>query len=287
MKDWFESADIQNGLHGSDHCPVYAVLKPEIEVDGERRVLLDLVNPIGVFVGGEKALDPPPPPKMSARLIPQFSGRRSIKDMFQTKTPSTSMAKPTISDTITQLIVDSNKKGGTMQETAFEDTTSSSSRISKRALDSQSTFDVLEVPGISSQPSPKKTKITGIGSSGRRNNSNSTVVGNGSQQSLKSFFQPKISKVAQSESSKPNEVTPDNDTPSTASSRARDTSPLDQDVISKEEKFIDPFETRDSWNKLFTKRPAPLCDGHNEPAKMMQTKKPGVNNGRSFWMCAR
>jgi AP endonuclease 2 len=42
-----------------------------------------------------------------------------------------------------------------------------------------------------------------------------------------------------------------------------------------------------SWNSLFTKPAAPLCEGHQEPCKSMQTKKKGVNMGRRFWMCAR
>ena len=42
-----------------------------------------------------------------------------------------------------------------------------------------------------------------------------------------------------------------------------------------------------SWNALFSKPAAPLCEGHTEPCKTMQTKKKGSNQGRSFWMCAR
>ena len=38
------------------------------------------------------------------------------------------------------------------------------------------------------------------------------------------------------------------------------------------------------WGKLFTKPVAPNCE-HDEPCKTMLTKKPGVNCGRSFWMC--
>jgi AP endonuclease-2 len=54
-----------------------------------------------------------------------------------------------------------------------------------------------------------------------------------------------------------------------------------------ESTFVDPIVSKESWNKLFTKKPNPLCEGHNEPCKTLQTKKPGPNRGRSFWMCAR
>lgn len=49
----------------------------------------------------------------------------------------------------------------------------------------------------------------------------------------------------------------------------------------------DPIESKESWSRLFSKRAAPLCEGHREPCKTMQTKKPGVNCGRSFFICAR
>ena len=42
-----------------------------------------------------------------------------------------------------------------------------------------------------------------------------------------------------------------------------------------------------SWNKLFTKPNAPLCEKHMEPCIELVTKKPGPNNGRHFWICSR
>ena len=49
---------------------------------------------------------------------------------------------------------------------------------------------------------------------------------------------------------------------------------------------LDPIASKQSWGKLFTKPVSPMCE-HNEPCKTMLTKKPGVNCGRSFWMCNR
>ena len=48
-----------------------------------------------------------------------------------------------------------------------------------------------------------------------------------------------------------------------------------------------PSKSVESWSKLFAKPLAPRCEGHDEPCKTMVTKKPGVNCGRSFWMCAK
>ncbi|KAK6353338.1 Class II abasic (AP) endonuclease [Orbilia brochopaga] len=311
MKSWFDAADIQNGLHGSDHCPVYAVLKPEIELDGEKKTLLDLVNPPGVFQDGERKTESPPPPRMSARLIPQFSGRRSIKEMFQTKTTTRAVASTTKSGptSSTQTLSTSNSRSDKAQGIAFLENHPTSGQASQTAppasglkhhlensSDGGGGGGMLEItdrsPSI--EPSLKKAKIT-TGMSSKRNTSNAgSSIGGGSQKSLKTFFQAKTPKpIANPPEDKldhaAEQLSAKNGSQLTVTSAdPPNPGPVEEsDSLPKEEKFIDPFQSRDSWNKLFTKRPAPLCEGHGEPAKMMQTKKPGVNYGRSFWMCAR
>lgn len=54
-----------------------------------------------------------------------------------------------------------------------------------------------------------------------------------------------------------------------------------------DEAVYDPIENKESWQTLFRKPAAPLCESHEEPCKSMQTRKKGENQGRSFWMCAR
>lgn len=46
-------------------------------------------------------------------------------------------------------------------------------------------------------------------------------------------------------------------------------------------------EAVEQWASLFTPHPAPLCTGHQEPAKSYIVRKPGINQGRKFWLCAR
>jgi AP endonuclease-2 len=87
MKDWFQEANIQEGLMGSDHCPVYAVLKAEVELDGDKMNIFDIMNPPGVFRNGQRVReitikDHPP---FSGKLMPEFDKRRNIKDMFKTR----------------------------------------------------------------------------------------------------------------------------------------------------------------------------------------------------------
>lgn len=54
-----------------------------------------------------------------------------------------------------------------------------------------------------------------------------------------------------------------------------------------EEQVASHSETRQSWSKVFTKKGPPLCEGHDEPCICLTTKKPGINCGRQFWICAR
>ena len=75
------------GAKGSDHCPVYAVINDKVAIDGADRYLLDCMNPEGVFSEGQRqreysSQDMLP---MSGKLIPEFDGRRSIREMFARK----------------------------------------------------------------------------------------------------------------------------------------------------------------------------------------------------------
>ena len=51
--------------------------------------------------------------------------------------------------------------------------------------------------------------------------------------------------------------------------------------------LVDPIASKESWTKLFSKRPPPRCEGHNEPCVILTTKKSGMNCGRAFWLCPR
>lgn len=58
-------------------------------------------------------------------------------------------------------------------------------------------------------------------------------------------------------------------------------------VKQPQELVHDPIESKESWSRLFAKPAAPRCEGHEEPCVSLLTKKPGMNLGRSFWMCPR
>jgi len=56
--------------------------------------------------------------------------------------------------------------------------------------------------------------------------------------------------------------------------------------LADQKSVIDPIVAKESWSKLLGKRVVPRCE-HNEPCISYVTKKPGLNCGRSFYMCPR
>lgn len=329
MRDWFSDSNIQEGLMGSDHCPVYAIMKDTIEVDGQERNTFDLMNLPGMFSGGKrqreysKTTDPLP---TSGRLIPEFSGRRNIRDMF-TRKPSE--PEPTKQNTKISIIsaASSASCGG-------HDKSNTKSPVKP------STFQLSE--DLPAPPSPSAPTTSPVKKRSLPNPTNSrslkrvksgtsqqvpAVTGKG-QQSLKGFLMPKTlsTEVIQPNQEQSIEIQPvntvhtldgathnaaslpDSETAKTADPLAvkvateagqdgqhRDVQQTPEDSqpslnpkhLGLSDRVHDPVETKESWSKLFSKPMAPRCEGHDEPCVSLLTKKPGMNLGRSFWMCPR
>ena len=322
MKTWVADANIQEGLMGSDHCPVYALLNDKIELQGEERNILDVMNLPGMFLNGERqreysvTTDPLP---MSGRLIPEFFGRRNIRDMFARKP---SMPVPKAADIKQSSLPPPSAKDVENENTPFE------------------------YPEQAQKPATVVPQSSPIVSSKKRANPNTSVQNNRSlkrtksnvtpqsppapskgQKSLTGFFKPKEPAVDLSDIKAPpvDNATSDSAlaTPtSTSPSFHTDPSPSDSLTVkegsepprvtdeapdltteisasqkltniespspSKENGTVhDPVESKESWSKLFSKPVVPRCEGHNEPCVSLLTKKPGMNLGRSFWMCPR
>ncbi|KAF2867180.1 DNA lyase-like protein [Massariosphaeria phaeospora] len=317
MKDWFAESNIQEGLMGSDHCPVYASTKDVVDCRGEQVHMLDLLSPPGVFKDG-KRLRPYSPAKdmrpLSGRLLPEFDKRRSIKDMF-TRKPSLSASKST-----------SNSLAAPQDATAPELSPASNKRATAPVQDSVST-ESLSQPAAPASPlgasqkrpaaaspaarPPKRSKASTGGPSG----SQSSVKG---QQSLMGFFTPKaygnnspkqpakqpanplstaaeppIPDASPSSTQDAAEASVANASPSSTQDAAEaliaNTSPSSTPTSSMPTSsvFIDPQATKELWTMLFSKKPPPRCESHNEPCISFKTKKAGMNAGRQFWTCSR
>lgn len=316
-KDWFCESNIQEGLMGSDHCPVYAVLKDKVELEGKQLYIKDIMSD-GMFKEGvqqrqwsTKDLLP-----TSAKLIPEFDRRRSIRDMFSKK-PSLPKGEVSFS---TSTIQESRNDG---QDTPTEDcsatnrhqsfsTTPNETRDEPQVARSGDNSQQAAVNPPAPSDSPRKglkrplersSSTTQPQKKGKVSNSKPASVkgqpGKG-QSSLKGFFKPKLPQVdgtaddevaASSRCTEP--TTPAFMAPGPVASAAESFFEVSEDIspkkpfnIDDEKSVVDPIVSKESWSKLLGKRVVPRCE-HNEPCISLITKKPGVNCGRSFYMCPR
>ncbi|PLB51675.1 DNA lyase Apn2 [Aspergillus steynii IBT 23096] len=267
MQEWFCDSNIQEGLMGSDHCPVYAVFKDSITHQGTDVHIRDLMNPPGVFHRGERQIEytnklllP-----LSGRLIPEFDKRRSIKDMF-TRKPTTAAPKATPA---------LEPPSTSMQPSTETPTTSISDQTQSPKGTVRKRTERPDPP-----PPVKRTKSIPTPAS----------APSAGQKTLQGFFKPKPTPPSDcppnnpslpSSPSKPK--TPQKPTPNPPNDSIPPSPPHppDSDTV------IDPIASKEDWTKLFTKKRPPACEGHQEECVRMTTKKPGINCGRAFWICPR
>ncbi|TVY43806.1 DNA-(apurinic or apyrimidinic site) lyase [Lachnellula subtilissima] len=333
FKDWFCESNIQEGLMGSDHCPVYAVFKDKVEIEGTEVDIRDLMS-YGMFIHGnrEREWSTKDLLPMSAKLIPEFDRRRSIRDMF-TKKPSLSTKESSSSnadlfkeestgkttiieelprkqnlplngtrDTKTPPPVDSTilsrRKTTPLKSPAKAFTASPT-----RSLAASSSTSSNKRPSEASSSTAKPQKRGKSGASLKTAATSKAPPGKG-QSSLMGFFRPKNPQPAEpvqsqtmlNEDSKMINETASFDTPALGSVSDESTDPSFQNSesvipskeveVAEQKDVIDPIVAKESWSKLLTKRVVPKCD-HGEPCVSFLTKKPGVNCGRSFYMCPR
>lgn len=296
MKDWWSDSNIQEGLMGSDHCPVYGGLRDRITFLGKDTHILDVMNPPGMFEDGtrkqEWSNDHLLP--MSGRLITEFDKRRNIKDMFSRKSPE----KSSTSDTSTTA--------------SFGKNTPDSDRVVKPYLSdfhlppsANSSQSAATTAAPLKRDSAKRSLFTTATAaappSAKRAKPDPPSKG---QQSLKGFFSsttttPTPDRTSSARSSfntdsaiTTNTTTTTKLTDSTAAALVNNekstngscnTNPPSPSFLST----LTPHDpTRPSWTQVFTKPLPPPCT-HQEPCQRLLTKKPGVNCGRGFWMCAR
>ena len=290
------------------------------------------MNPPGMFLNGKRLReysvtnDPLP---LSGKLIPEFFGRRNIRDMFARK-PSVQQSQSTDATTTD------------FEERQAEKTSDGGATIMPPSpISTTAQIPPLSVPGIATSSisvAGQKRPVAEVSSNKPLKRAKSSTSASASpaasrgQQSLKGFFKPKASsttttnsiveepKIPEAKNSDNygglyvqaagdvleasdmaattsklaspslNESTPNESTQgATSGIHSNATSPSNAHRVSTQdqETVHDPIQSKESWSKLFTKPVAPRCEGHNELCITLLTKKPGMNLGRSFWMCPR
>lgn len=310
IKKWFTHANIQEGLMGSDHCPVYATMGDRVVVDNEEVHLLDVMNPPGMFKDGQRCREWSSKDllSLSARLIPEFDRRQSIRDMFTKKATPASLSQQT-SETTSALLT---KRDVTPTQRDGDDAQTRASSVgSSQTTDATSgpakTMGLPKRPVETSDVAKSRPQKKSRSSTNAENSKNKTTPG---QTTLQGFFKPKVpaspskaeplsTKNTANSSSSPtkfaaNSVKP-NSNPATSSvkqtsdpcvgSCAEPTVPWPEPPHStaatpdSPERVFDPIQAKESWSKLLSKRVAPRCE-HDEPCISLTTKKAGVNCGK-------
>ncbi|GAB7359583.1 hypothetical protein MBLNU230_g6769t1 [Neophaeotheca triangularis] len=323
MQTWVKDANIQEGLLGSDHCPVYADFHDEVlegAEDDQKRKLIDIMNPPGTFVDGVKQRDwkVSTVPAFSGKRLEEFNKRRSIKSMFAApavkKTESSKQKTPDPPQTNGNAETTERVKEAATANSEAPQTTQVPALPPSKGTDSPQSQS-----GRSDRVSPVKRKspaATKAPPPNKRQKSEPKPTNSKSQQSLKGFFQAKQPSKPATDAAA--ETAPEDPAPALTSANSNTTSPyfgtrtLSPQTPSTQPPATPPSKpsqdtkaspspsprsalnslanaekSQKSWSTLFARPVAPLCEDHNEPCKMMQTKKKGSNQGRSFWMCAR
>ncbi|KAK0712586.1 Endonuclease/exonuclease/phosphatase [Lasiosphaeria miniovina] len=300
IRDWFVDSNIQEGLLGSDHCPVYARIDNTVGFDGNSKTHIeDLMNPEGMFKDGKRLREWSPKDLLptSAKLIPEFDRRQSIRDMFFKKAnPNGKAANPASSSSIDgpdKLKLDdatlltqhlTQLHPSSISTSQSSDPASSNTASSAPALSTKPSISKrqAEPPPFSSSRPPKKTKA----SLDKENAAKSKA--SLSQRSLASFFKPATTPISDTSPDKEAEDVSGGLSPPTwqasnlhsAKSAATRTSAQDKEWGSMPgiDRVFDPIESKESWSKLLGKRVVPKCE-HGDDCESLVTKKPGVNCG--------
>lgn len=318
IKDWFIDSNIQEGLLGSDHCPVYATIGDDVNLEGRRVPLVDLMNPPDMFKGGKRLRNWSPKDFLStsAKLIPEFDRRQSIRDMFVNKNnpivrtdaqaqrdgdekcgPADIAIEANHDTTQKEIPPPASQRSGTSALVTSNNTASQSSPSRQGFLSGKRIAE-------SSAP-PNRPQKKGKTALSRESSTNSPSAF--SQSTLKGFFKPKTptpdvtcaNKVANlsdsncipmpdSSSAADHTRTPRRDESSSVPGVGGDSkftieeSPKPESAFT--EKVFDPIQAKESWSKLLGKRVVPRCE-HGEDCLMLVTKKSGINCGMLSSIC--
>lgn len=310
IKAWFEDSNIQEGLIGSDHCPVYVTLADRVKKEGVDTHITDLLNPSGMFKEGRRMREWSTKDLLpqSAKLLTEFDRRRSIRDMFAKK-PSRSVSRET--STFVTSIETPSMLSMASNDQAYKIAPSSTPSIVHATIDTSSPQKIESPSKAVIKTAPAKRTISGTTTQQNKKARSAPTKDKAkpgpSQSSLMGFFKPKTllpstseqgrregrhaipadeeaeqpSPLQNSESASPR---PDDgsDAGVSETNAIADSEHSNEGAIGDDaDRVFDPIESKESWSKLLgKKRVAPPCE-HGEPCISYVTKKPGLNKGTS------
>lgn len=318
LKQWFEDSNIQEGLMGSDHCPVYATMADNIKSHGDDVFVTEVMNPKGMFKGDKRLREWRTEDMLpqSAKLLTEFDRRRTIKDMFARK-PAVPKAGTNLTNTTSigsEAYIENHPAIPTSNVELFPNLTAT--HIGTGVASTANSKSPIGPSSPKAHPKRAGPSVSGqVHKKPRAMSSKDKGKPDPAQSTLKGFFRPKIA-TPKSVETQPNQKEGDTvDMPAdetvsspsrketVGSSRGNGAGDDGDDesgriAIDSEEtgdnpksedgiKVFDPIHSKESWSKLLRgKRDAPLCE-HGQPCVSYVVKKPGINCGRTFFMCSR
>ncbi|PFH58378.1 hypothetical protein XA68_13742 [Ophiocordyceps unilateralis] len=312
LRSWFADSNIQEGLMGSDHCPVFATMADRVHVGQEELFVADLMNPPGMFQDGKRVRewsqkDVLP---LSAKLIPEFDRRQSIREMFSKVPASSASSQPKLQyDSASRIGEERSELCSSAASTGAMATTSPELDIEAKtaAAAAGGCSDDELLARVRQQPSQLKRALGAAEAAGRASkrtkpasdSSGSKAKAGPGQKTLKGFFKPvasgtealqkKNNEKKNNEKRRENSSGPCKPAVEQGTQKAGEAvTPLSEaaEATDASERVFDPIQAKESWSKLLGKRQVPRCE-HNEPCISLVTKKAGVNCGRSFFICPR
>ncbi|TNY23190.1 Endonuclease/exonuclease/phosphatase [Rhodotorula diobovata] len=318
---WVKDSDIQRDVMGSDHCPVYLDLHDSLDIPGRGTVSLwDELNP-----GRSRADPPPPPPAFAARFYDEFSGKQKLLSSFFGKksagpTPSPSPQPGTSSAPVAS--TSSSQAPASTAASASQPAMNGASSSSSSSLKNGKGKGKAKEPSPPAPPEKEKERKTGqqalssffkappkpdLPAKKKRKKSSSAKPTASKQEAGEEDESEPSSSAKPSQSPKPRLRTPpdrevlvlsdDDDDDggngsggSGATRTARATTEEQADALASATASSSAAlnaESASAWSSIFAPKPPPLCEGHNEPAKLWTVNKTGLNKGRRFFLCAR
>ncbi|KAJ6786448.1 hypothetical protein PWT90_03333 [Aphanocladium album] len=277
IKSWFVDSNIQEGLMGSDHCPVYATMGDTVTKNDEEIALAELMNPVDMFRDGQRVRnwEQRDALLLSAKLIPEFDRRQNIRDMFTRKASQTSSQAE--QNAILPRHLESKSMGantaaslGAMATRAGSAPGTIYSESKTATAPTDSTGARLIERGSQIKRNPEGGSAEAAVPAAKRSKSSSDAkakVANG-QRTLQGFFKPKVIAPASKSAASPatpvpagrSQVPERAQTPppangvtwqSLAASPTTSTPQITSTVkVISPGRMFDPIEAKESWSKL-------------------------------------
>ncbi|BGO98884.1 Class II abasic (AP) endonuclease [Rhodotorula toruloides] len=160
LQPWLKDGGIQHHVLGSDHAPVFLDLHDQIEIDGVKVKLWDVLNP-----GRRKTDPPPPPPALSAmhwtHFAPEVNGRGTSNGFFAAFRPITASTsrKPSYSTAILTVNASGSSSSAQSGKKSSSVASSSSTSTSLARSSSSSRKTSTSSPAVKGKKRPSSNEM--------------------------------------------------------------------------------------------------------------------------------